>query len=386
MLRWFACLVFSQVVFASSPDPIGVNAALRGGVQEDIGTELFSLNLFSHGDAAPQDDATAGADVAAEADVAADADDDAAAAEPDYDVPEADTTVLPPDAEANSPQSIAVRIMQVINAQLHQEKYQWVNPLLAFVFGGIMVVNGEACFKWLLAASMFICVGVLTASDLGKLWPQGDDFPVIRNIVAVEAGLIAGFATLRGIHGVVVVLGAIIGACIAYSVESTLTASQDEHFLHTAWWPLFLYTLSVAVSVWFFQRKLCKTLAVVSALTGSALVVSAGLWLVTELVARKKLYLGSLVTPVTGAWVDFLRFLINSSVEDRGIFAKSQFDFTVFGAHFSLDRILGFGLWLVVFVAGLQIQLKVMGCGAAAKKAKVVEARGLTARLLPSSS
>jgi len=339
MFRWCACLAIFQAALAL--DSIGAGAALRGSVLEELG----------------------------------------AAAEVDQDVPHSKTTEGPSDDELESPQSIVLRIMQVINKQLRNEKYQWVNPLLAFLFGSVMVVNGEACFKWLLAAGMFICVCVLSASDLGKLWPLGNQYPIVRDIVAVEAGLIAGYATLRGIHGVVVVLGAIIGGCIAFSVQSTLRASGDSHVIESSWWLLFLYTLSVTVSVWFFQHKLCKTLAVVSALTGSALVVSAGLWLATELVVRKRFNLGNLVTPRSGAWIDFLRYLINSSVEDKGLFANSNVDFDILGARFSLDRMLGFGLWLIVFIGGLQIQLRFMGC-AGGKKVKVVEARGLTARLL----
>jgi len=342
MFRWCACLAILQAVLAL--DSTGAGAALRGGILEEVETAVEFI----------------------------------------HDVPDSMTTKVPWNEKLESPQSIVTRIMQVIDKQLHNEKYQWVNPLLAFVFGGIMVVNGEACFKYLLAAAMFICVFVLTAADLGKVWPQGDD-PIIRNIVSVEAGLIAGYATCRGIHGVVVVLGAMIGGCIAFSVQSTLKTSGGDHGIETSSWLLFLYTLSVTVSVWFFQQKMCKLLAVVSALAGSALVVSAGLWVVTELVAHKKLNLVGVTSPRTGAWVDFLKYLVNSSVEDKGLFANADTDFNILGAHFSLDRMLGFGLWLVVFIGGLQIQLQFMGCTGGAKKAKVVEARGLTARLLQRS-
>jgi len=283
-----------------------------------------------------------------------------------------------------SPEGIVLQIAMVFYEQLHNIKYQWVNPLVAFLFGGVMVVNGEVCFKWLLATSMFLCVAVLTMADLGKVWPGGD-YPVIHNIVAIEAGLLAGYATLKGIHGVVVVLGAGIGAAIAYSVQSTLSdgALSDEKFIKTAWWLLSLYTVCIMTSVWFFQRKLCKTLAVISALAGSALVVSAALWAITELVVHGKLYLGPSLSPLQGFWVDFLRYLVNCNIEDRGLFAHSRHDFNIFGAHFSTDRILGFVLWFVVFLAGLEVQLKIMPWSGSKPAKKIVEARGLRARLLP---
>jgi len=283
-----------------------------------------------------------------------------------------------------SPEGIVLQIAMVFYEQLHNIKYQWVNPLVAFLFGGVMVVNGEVCFKWLLATSMFLCVAVLTMADLGKVWPGGD-YPVIHNIVAIEAGLLAGYATLKGIHGVVVVLGAGVGAAVAYSVQSTLSDGvfADEKFIKTAWWLLSLYTVCIMTSVWFFQRKLCKTLAVISAAAGSALVVSAALWAITELVVHGKLYLGPSLSPLQGFWVDFLRYLVNCNIEDRGLFAHSRHDFTIFGAHFSADRILGFVLWFVVFLAGLEVQLKIMPCSGSKPAKKIVEARGLRARLLP---
>jgi len=270
----------------------------------------------------------------------------------------AETTTLPPGVSAETPRSIIAHIIAMVNEQLHSEKHQWVNPLLAFVFGGIMVIDGEEVFKWLLVGAVFLLVSVVAMGDLGLIWPQGD-FPLVRRVVGVEAGLLGAFAAIKGIQGVTVLVGAIIGASVAFSVQHKLTHfAGNVHLFQETWWVVSLYTIIIVLSVMFFLRKKhSKALAMLSAAAGGALVVSAVAWVVTEVVVKAHIGNNTL-TPERGAWIDFLRLLCVSGADDEGIYANSKFNFDIHGIHFYLDRVLGCIFWFALFAVGTMTQLK----------------------------
>eukprot|EP00933_Yihiella_yeosuensis_P036219 TRINITY_DN29961_c0_g1_i1.p1 TRINITY_DN29961_c0_g1~~TRINITY_DN29961_c0_g1_i1.p1 ORF type:complete len:342 (-),score=75.08 TRINITY_DN29961_c0_g1_i1:56-1081(-) len=262
----------------------------------------------------------------------------------------------------SSASGILDSIGEIIFKQLHSSRYQWVVALVAAIFGLVMVFDGDFFFKWLIVCAVFLVTGIMAMDQVSKSWDLDDD-SAIRNIVGLEAGAIGGYAALRGIEGMQLLFGAMVGCTLAQQTAALLLL-HGVQVLETHKIILFLYTSAFVVGfVLLFRKKAYQRfLAILMPGLGGALVASSVAWAFTTLAVNGKLnFLNNMfkdLSPNGGTWVQFFSFIWMDNSEDFGIFANSPHNLHFKGSVYRTDRIADCTLWFVVFLIGAVIQLK----------------------------
>eukprot|EP00444_Apocalathium_aciculiferum_P050713 CAMPEP_0183518720 /NCGR_PEP_ID=MMETSP0371-20130417/15642_1 /TAXON_ID=268820 /ORGANISM="Peridinium aciculiferum, Strain PAER-2" /LENGTH=387 /DNA_ID=CAMNT_0025716777 /DNA_START=8 /DNA_END=1171 /DNA_ORIENTATION=+ len=275
--------------------------------------------------------------------------------------PEVETTTPPP---VETPASILVSLHEEVGEQLHNKEYQWVNALLAFLFGAVLVWDGEVTFRWVVIGVVFLLAAVLAMSEVSTFLAL-DEKSTIRHVVGVEVGALAAYAAWTGIDGVMLVVGALLGGFVAFGLQGKLVAMGVTVLSENKGAIVALYSAVVLLSIAMSKRKkLGSGLAVLSAGIGGSLVTSAISWAVTTCYLSG--YLGFLDSVFKqglsagggGAWIDFLTLLLSSESQDKGLFLDSAYNFSFGGEVYRLDRVVGCSFWFVLFAIGAHSQLK----------------------------
>jgi len=265
-------------------------------------------------------------------------------------------TTPPP---GTAPSSIVETIVYNIDAQLHSKHGQWANALVATIMGTCLIVNGDAGFKWLVIAAVFLFTMLAALSDITQIWGLGYD-SVLRRIVSLEVGAVSAYAAYRGIGGVILAVGAVVGAIFANATQQTLVhfgaSFSENHIFIAVWYSIIILGLMVVLE----RRKHLAAMAFISPFIGGALVSSAFFWFLANCAKHGALHVtGS----VSGAWVDFLEHIIKQDNYDVGIFAGKD-PVQLLGHSADLDVIYGRAFWFLLFVFGVFFQINTL------KKAK----------------
>jgi len=261
-----------------------------------------------------------------------------------------------------SPPAILESIAHAIYFELTNTPYQCANALLAFVFGLVLVVDGEFSFRWLLVCATFLVVAIMAMNHVTAVW--GISYSsTIRQVVGLEAGLVGGYAALRGIDGVQIVVGAILGAALAHQTLAFLAAHGFHSLITSRWCMVVYFSVFVLGFVFLFSKKLhMRSLAMISSAIGGALCSSAIAFFCTELAVKGYMpFLQHLPTvqPVGGTWIQFLRFLWSCQhIDDVGIFAGSKYNLEFKEQTWRTDRLADCTLWLIFFLVGTRVQLR----------------------------
>jgi len=260
-------------------------------------------------------------------------------------------TTTPPPAQTMT--GIVETIVNNIGAQLRSNHAQWANALVAAIVGICLLINGESVFKWLVIGAVFLFTMLAALSDVTTIWGLGYGSP-LRRIISLLVGAACSWAAYRGINGVMLVVGAILGAIIAWSMHQTIVgmgcSSAQNHVFITIWYSVFLLGFMAVMD----RNKHMAALAVLSPFVGGALVSSALFWFLAFLAERGVFHLSG---SVSGAWLDFLEHLIKKHNHDVGILAGHR-QVLLFGHAFDWDIICGRLVWFLLFGLGVAIQIR----------------------------
>jgi len=337
-------------------------------------TAVFALLLgaWAHPGVVAAQDAVA-ADMAVEAQEPR-ADVDAKAAPTQLDEDELD---VPPPPSAGS---IVRHLQQLVTEQLRDPEHQWVNALVAFLFGVVMVLDGESVFKWLVVAAAFVFAGVVTMSDLRAAWAMRDHF-LLSHIVGLEVGLVGGYAAWLGFEGLVVIIGGLAGGAVAYYLQDILIWKHIDAFATNGKVIIIFYALFAFAGIVLFRRKRhAKLLAVASSLVGGGLAASAVAWGITFWAVKANAF--KALTPESGVWLDFFDLIWNPASKDVGLLAGSKYNIELRGATWRTDRMGTVALAVAFFAVGVVVQLNALKKRATAGAAKAREISPLGEALL----
>lgn len=262
-------------------------------------------------------------------------------------------------AEMSTP-AVLEGILKAIQSELEDAEYQSVVALLAFVFGCVLVFDGEFCLRWLIACVVFVVVASMAMNQASSSWDLSDKDHALRYIVGLEAGTVGAFAAHKGMEGTRVSVGALLGVLLAWKCEDVL----DEHGIHIIsshrWVELVFYSLlAIASAILLYKNKHLKMLAVISAGFGGAFCTSAIAFAATSLAAKG--YLDRALpglSPKTGSWVQFFYMLWSPKTGVRGVFVDSRYNPSAEGKEFSIDLIADYSLWFVFWLVGSLVQLR----------------------------
>lgn len=266
------------------------------------------------------------------------------------------------DSDISAPAALE-QIVKAIRSELENKKYQPVVAALAFVFGCVLVFDGEFCLRWLIASAVFVVVASMAMNQVSSSWDLGSkDENLLRYIVGLEAGCIGAFAAFKGMDGMRVAVGAALGVLVALKTEEFLDergVNMEKH----RWIEVVYYSVfAIFSSFLLYKNKHLKLLAVLSAGLGGAFCSSAIAFAVTTLAARG--YLTFLdqacpgLTPKTGSWVQFFDMLWSPKAPVLGIFVDSKYNPVIEGKTFSMDKMADYCLWFAFWLIGSVVQLR----------------------------
>lgn len=274
--------------------------------------------------------------------------------------------------------AILETIAGAIYSELKNTPYQGVNALLAFVFGLVLCFDGEFSFKWLTVGTVYMVVSIMAMNQVSTVWGLSYTDP-LRHVIGLEAGLVGGYAALRGIDGVQIVVGAFLGVVAASKTMAWLTA-HGLHFLDHKYCTFVYFSFFVIGAAMLMGKKRhVKLLAWVSAFLGGSFCASSIEFCFTKIAVLgympflQQLFPG--IAPKIGTWIEFMHLLWSSKAGDVGIFADSRFNPThsILGETLDTDRIVGCVLWFIFFVSGSIVQLRRLKKDSASAPAEVTK-------------
>jgi len=259
--------------------------------------------------------------------------------------------------------SILQTIADAIRRQLRAEENQWVNAVLAFVVGLVMVFDGEFVFKWLVVGFTFVISLLIALNDVSILWGLGAGDP-LRMVIGVEAGAAMAFAAYKGIDGMMMVIAFFFGGFVAFGLQNSLAAfinvSDNEALI------VGLYSVIVAGTMTLvYFKKHARMLIMVSSIAGGLFVSTALSYFIALASVHGLMHwfnhlFPSLQPAHLGCWVDYVALLLHGGRKDVGVLIGED----VHGIP--ADRIAGCTLWLLVSFFGIYFQVNSL----AARQAK----------------
>lgn len=265
-------------------------------------------------------------------------------------------------------------IGEIIETELVEGPHQAVTALIALFLGGFLVVKGKKLWDGLIIVAVGYVLGVIAMGSVGDMWHL-EHGSSLRKFVGWEVGLIAAWGAYKGLDGMNVFAGVLLGFWFTVNIQHVLV-HLGAHFLSTSegqqWAVVVLYTVFAGGFIWLFSGEAHnKLLALICPLIGGALVASAIAYLFTALVqigAISKQLEKSCpeLQPNMGPYIKFLEMLSSPTTEDFGIFANSPAN--KFGEKWTVDRLAGWVIWFIFFLVGVKLQWK--------KKPKAAEASG----------
>merc|ERR1740139_556132 len=173
-----------------------------------------------------------------------------------------------------------------MNAQLHVDHLQWLNAKIAFIFGAVLLINGEFCFQWLCVGGAFVLAMLVALNEVTAVW--GLDYESnLRHFVGFEVGAVCAYMAWRGITGVKLIVGAVLGFYFAHSFQNLFLHLGYSNFETNKWLVVLLYSFfAVGAMALIGQKKHGKVLAWVCPFLGGALVSSAVFWMITDMKVR----------------------------------------------------------------------------------------------------
>mmetsp|Transcript_22562 Transcript_22562/g.65013 ORF Transcript_22562/g.65013 Transcript_22562/m.65013 type:complete len:344 (+) Transcript_22562:71-1102(+) len=270
-----------------------------------------------------------------------------------------------PSTASTDVHSIIEEIQSVFYDELQNSPRQWLNALVAVAFGITLVIDGKRFFEGFICAGVGIVVMFMAMNVVTNLWDLGY-YSVIRHVVGVEVGLMGAYSAWKGIAGMNVFVGALLGFLLAMSLQGLLVhvgAGFMDSETGNKWVLICFYTVFVLilVAVLNTERHL-RLLAILSPALGGAFVSSGVSYGVASLALAGHLdFLKAVIPdlhPVSGTWVEFLMLLKpwTSQIKDVGVFAGSKYN--TMGAMCTLDRICGWIFWFILWVVGMLVQLR----------------------------
>lgn len=247
------------------------------------------------------------------------------------------------EGEQSSVTSVLATIHDILQAHLSKTDDQVGNACVALVFGALLLfVDCRIMFKWLGIAGFMLFTGLMAMNEVKARWIYGY-MRGAGSVIGVEVGLAAGYAALRGFQGLMVLVGACVGALLALMVVSGSKAFGIYPFPVDGVAIVLLYSVFIFASVFAtLDNRRVPFLSFATPFCGGALVSSSACWFLTGLMRPYH------VAP----WVDFLLMLTSSKNEDVGAYAGS--------GQPNKDRWIGLGLWAVLFVLGVVRQILVL--------------------------
>jgi len=280
-----------------------------------------------------------------------------------------DESEPPASATGDEPESVGsvvASIHRAVDAHLHGPK-QWGNALIASVFGIALLLDGDFCLKGLVVAAMFFLAMILAENEVIAWWGSGVEHKV-RVLVGLEAGVAAALLAWMEIRAVMLVVGAMLGACAAHGLAIPLLHMYplltDVKWFIAAWYSV----ITVGVAAMVHTRKHVGLLALLTPILGGALISSSVCWYVTTLAMRGQLEWiytrlpGLVHGEGEGAWVDFLNLMLFKNSPDVGIFVGSSYKTRFFGEMVPTDRACAVALWVVLAVLGAALQCLRIKC------------------------
>jgi len=255
-------------------------------------------------------------------------------------------------------------VARIIKTELVDGPHQVMTAVLALIGGIVLVVDGKKVFDGFLCLALGYVLGVLVMSSVGDMWHLEHN-SLLRKLVGWEIGLIGAWAAYKGLDGMNIFAGLLLGFWFTYNIQHVLV-HLGAHFLCTTggnqWLVVLMYTLFSGGFLYMFNGEAHKKLlALICPLIGGILVASATAYLFTSLVMTTFIstYLHKMspdLHPVGGAWVEFFEMLTWPENKDVGIFANSPFN--KFGKKWNLDRLAGWTIWFICWVCGVVLQLR----------------------------
>lgn len=297
--------------------------------------------------------------------------------------PPADTT-LPP-AEAQSATSIMADMVHILTSQLSAPRGQLTNAAIALVFGLVLVIDGQFMFKWAVVGMCFVLMYLFAHNEAAAIWNFSAEsrLPLVAGL---ELGVLAAWAALYGIEGVMVVVGGMAGASVAHLTQVSLVNMGFLVFQTNAWLQLALYSLFTIWCMYLVSvQRHTRMVAAFCPFLGGALVSSAMSFFATGIAQAGWMpFLDDVPgRTVGGVWVDFLLLLIRPGAKDVGVFVGA-YDFKLNQTVWSLDRSIGSAAWCIIFLVGTCYQSKILRKSRAVSKVAVKKSKsGLGNALLP---
>jgi len=271
--------------------------------------------------------------------------------------PDDDPVTTPPVGEVVPTASILLNLEQALTAQLRIAHHQWLNALVAFLFGMAAVIDGEFVFKWLIIGGVFIVATLIAHNETAAFWSLGEK-SWLRRFTGVEVGVIVAYNAMRGFEGLMIVLAALFGMFVSFGIQTTLVTQGVDAFKTVPWLVVSMYsliTLFFAVAV--VKKKHVRALGILSSLLGGALVSSAVFWFATYAIEHGWVRIQGM-TASPGAWVDFFTLLTGKHDRDVGVLAGSQGMNKFSSSGWPGDRICGCALWFALSAVGTLVQFR----------------------------
>jgi len=263
---------------------------------------------------------------------------------------------LPPQ-EAQSATSVLHTLKEAFLTQLENAKHQWINGLVALVFGLVLMIEGELTFKWLVLVGAFFAAMLFAQNEVAAFFARNEapeatetaSYSILKLFVGLEAGACVTYVAFQGYKGVLLMLSAGLGSFIASSGKWRLEL-WGFAFIQKPWVLFAWYSFCVLVPMALVAtKKYVKVLVFLTPALGGALVASALTYFFTTAAAVKGWWD---VSQPAGAWVDFMRLLCVPGAKDVGIFTS----YAPLGKTWTVDRLVGCLLWAILFCLGYAVQ------------------------------
>lgn len=245
--------------------------------------------------------------------------------------------------------------------ELRSQPHQWVNAIMALVFGMIMVLNGEQSFRYLLVGACFLFSYFFVHTTVQREWDLSFEHP-LGVASALVAASVFTLAAKQGSDGIISLFGATLGFVIGGKI--TVMVSQYFHGTMSEHWASFgIHAFFTVLLVFAFNFKWhVPVLLVASPLAGGALVSSSISWGLTAIFIHvpPKTLEAQHLTPKFGSWFDFLNTIWNWHGESFGVWAGPRFQFTVMRRTWDVNRVVGVAIWVIFFLIGFFFQKRLL--------------------------
>jgi len=239
---------------------------------------------------------------------------------------------------------------------LRTTPYQLALGLAVFVFGLVMVFDGDAALLWIVLLAVCVLCGVIGMYRVDRVWHTSSHgaLGILRSVIGIEIGSLCAFAAWMGFEGTLAAVAAMLGAAAAQGAVGCMRGESEGL---PQWVVIAIYSICIVVAIVMAHEPIReKILLVISPLVGGSVVVGSAAFVVTHVATG--LHTGWMdpvlkhTAPERGSLTEFLELLWSVSSKDVGLFAGSRFRYQVLGHEWQLDRVLCYASWALLSVVG----------------------------------